>query len=143
MVRFSPRKVQEILTYRTGHTYTETLEHFAFTARGLARAADYAVAACYVAPSESSLFYPFSLETLQLRANAPETLVTLVLTSSRYAAIFHMSPELVHQYYVAHRSGDTFPEGIYRNPNNVAELLLCALQEDAPDFPQKSHEKRI
>lgn len=143
MVRFSPRKVEEILTYRTGHTYTETLEHFAFTARGLARAVDYAVAACYLTPTSSSPSYPFSLEALQLREDAPMNLASLVLTSSRYAAFFHMPSALIQQCYVAHRSGDPFPEGIYRNPGNIAELLLCALEEDTPGFREKSREERI
>ena len=120
MVRFSPRKVEEIISYRTRHTYTETLEHFDFTPRSFARAVDYAVATCYVPPSGTSLSYPFSLDMLQLRPDAPESLASLVLTSSRYAALFHLSPELVQEHYVAHRSGEAFPEGVYRNPGNVA-----------------------
>ncbi len=144
MVRFSPQKVEEILSYRTEHTYAETLGHFGLSTRSFARAVDYAVATCYVPPSGARLSYPFSLDTLQLREDAPESLASLVLTSSRYVAYFQMPLDFVQQHYLARRLGaDALPEGIYRNPDNVAELLLCALEEDTPDFRQKSREERI
>ncbi|MBI5003264.1 hypothetical protein HZC31_07820 [Candidatus Woesearchaeota archaeon] len=146
MPDLTPRYVQHVLEYRAAHTYPETLAHFQVGSKGFASAVLKALYFCYEPASSAPLdrvTFPPNWDAVRIREDAPDFLLKHICTPGAYRALFHMPQEFVAEAYRASLAGASLPQGIYRHADNLAELALCALDEEFSPFRSQEREDKV
>ena len=147
MPRSTQTYIQTVLEYRNSHSYAETLTHFAITPKKFAGIVFKAVQLCYEPPSHSAqelITLPPDWNSVRSRDDAPLDILKHVLFPCSYNSLFFMPREYIEAAYRKTQETDVnLPEGILRHPDNLAELLLCSLDEAFSGFRDRSRVERI
>ncbi len=146
MPRLTQKYVQAVLDYRAAHTYSDTLTHFQTGSKGFASTVLKALHFCYAPASlalENRITFPPDWSAVQTRCDAPDALLRHVFSPHAYSSLFHMSADFIASAYRASLQDAPLPQGIYRHPDNIAELALCGLDEEFPGFRIRKREERI
>ncbi len=147
MPRSSQTYIQTVLNYRNSHSYVETLTHFGITPKKFAGIVFKAVQLCYTPASHSAqelITLPPDWSSVRSRDDAPLDILKHILFPCSYNSLFSMPREYIAAAYRTTQETDAnLPEGILRHPDNLAELLLCSLDEAFSGFRDRSREERI